>query len=499
MAELDPTDLYMRSRGDDWVYLCDDTHPTSYSGCVDDASAISEQEIAEFVRYSNPELFTKLEGVRLASSHLRSDDEETDAAAAEHDRAVVADSQYQKSLSQHDMTKAASTEESHWAVKEANLPPCTTSEEVEELDCTERFVVLDERYVFTLKYHTDTNATYHCSYSTCQHTMSIIPLGDIYGVYQASGGNSALHPDDPETVLFCQNCIQELLLLAEEGQAHEMPPQFVDGSCDRQSILNAAEKIHPCLTPKQSFFTYLPEAPTLEPGEGSNSVKGLRRHRQKQYEIDGVLRRLKEAHRVKILRQRHRRQMKHSELKIQTPSDIEPYRERYKKQGLEWSDRKDQADELILSKSSLAHHEVTLNVIDESFKDNDASSCYCRESNEVNAMVRCSSHPCMFGRIHLRCSGLTKMLEVSEKYMCHHCTGGDPVVFRRRGGRVSVKVESEEDRQQSDALISKACVTSLHENHDSSTKGNELGGVPKEFQSCSGWVAVNNSKPLPIR
>jgi len=142
MAELDPTDLYMRSRGDDWVYLCDDTHPTSYSGCVDDASAISEQEIAEFVRYSNPELFKKLEGVRLASSHLHSDDEMTNAAAAatEQGRAVEADLQDEGSLVQHDMTKAASTEESQSAVKEAGL--CTTSAEGVESDGTEQFVML---------------------------------------------------------------------------------------------------------------------------------------------------------------------------------------------------------------------------------------------------------------------------------------------------------------------------------------------------------------------
>ncbi|KIV81571.1 hypothetical protein PV11_03746 [Exophiala sideris] len=492
MAELDPTDLYMRSRGDDWVYLCDDTHPTSYSGCVDDASAISEQEVAEFVRYSNPELFKKLKGVRVASSHLRSDDEVEDAAADEQGQAVKVDSQLRRTLSQHDTTKAASTEESPSAIKEAGLPLCTASEGAEELDDTEHFVMLDEHCVFSLKYHTDPDVTYYCSYPTCQHTMNIIPLGDIYGVYQTSNGNSALHPNDPTAVLFCQNCIQELLKRAEEGQTHEIPPQFVDGSCDRQFILKAAEKIHPSLTPKQSFFSYLPEGPTLEPGEGSNSVKGLRRRRQKQYEIDGVLRRLREDHHLRNLRRMHKRQVKPAQLRIQTPFDIEPYRERYKKQGLEWSDRTEQDGERRASKTSSTHEEVARDIVDGSVEDNDASTCYCGEPNDSRGMVQCSSNSCMFGRVHLRCSGLSKMLDVSERYLCHNCTGGDPVVLRRRRTQVL------KDRRQSNVLVSEGDL-SMDKIDDSSMKVEEVRDEPEGPQRRSEWVAVNTSKPLPMR
>lgn len=358
--------------------------------------------------------------------------------------------------------------------------------------------MLDERYVFTLKYHTDQNATYHCSYPTCQHQMNIIPLGDIYGVYQASRENN-VSSDDPETVLFCHDCIQELLMLAEEGQAYANPPHFVDGACDSQSILDAAERIHPSLTPKQSFFTYLPEGPTLEPGEGSNSVKGLRRRRQKQYEIDRVLRRLREDRRVKILRQKHRPQVKPSGLKIETPSDIEPYRDRYKKQGLEWNDRTEQGEERKLSKTTSPNDGRTEGVVDEVLEDDDASTCYCREPNEAEGMVQCSSHSCMFGWIHLRCSGLIKMLDVSEKYMCHSCTGGDPLLFRLRRNPVASKIESGKCRRRSDVSDSEGYVTSLRQNKLATTNGEGVGGEVKRSQSYSRWVAVNSSKSLPMR
>lgn len=144
MAVLDPTDLYMRSRGDDWVYFSEDTHPTSYSGCVDDASAISEQEIAEFVRYANPGLFEKLKGVRFASTHLHpeQDAKPTDAVATYQHQVLETDSRGRRLLFQGDSIKTACTEESESSVEEAGLPLSIGSGDGEELGRAEQSFML---------------------------------------------------------------------------------------------------------------------------------------------------------------------------------------------------------------------------------------------------------------------------------------------------------------------------------------------------------------------
>lgn len=321
---------------------------------------------------------------------------------------------------------------------------------------------------------------------------------------EAWSENSVLLNDDPATVYLCHDCLQEVLVeQIEEEKVHKMLPRLVDGSCDRQSILKSAEKMHPCLTPKQSFFTYLPEGPTLEPGEGSNSVKGLRRRRQKQYEIDKILRRLRYDQRVRMLRLKSRREVKASDLKTQTPFDIDPYRERYKKQGLEWNDRSGQGEERKASKTSSMHEKVAKGAVDHSLGGEDAFTCYCRESNDGEALIQCSSGSCMFGWIHFRCSGLNEMPDTSEShYVCQHCTGDYPMLTRSRRDPMSLMVKHGDDGPQTDPWDSDCYVASLSEDEDSSTNGGEPGDETEESQREANpfeWIAVNTPKSLPMR
>jgi hypothetical protein len=80
---LAPTDLYMKSRNGDWVYMCENASQSSYSGSVDSDSEITEPQIANFIQWSNPELFKKLGGMPVTSSHLPEDGEADKNAAVE--------------------------------------------------------------------------------------------------------------------------------------------------------------------------------------------------------------------------------------------------------------------------------------------------------------------------------------------------------------------------------------------------------------------------------
>lgn len=75
--------------------MCENASQSSYSGCVDTDSEITEPQIAKFIQWSNPELFVKLGGMRVASSHLPEDgDEDMDiAATSQADEDIEADAE----------------------------------------------------------------------------------------------------------------------------------------------------------------------------------------------------------------------------------------------------------------------------------------------------------------------------------------------------------------------------------------------------------------------
>lgn len=78
-------DVRRKSRDDKWVYFCQNSCLTSYSGCVDEYSSLTEQGISEFIRYGNPSLYEKLQGLQLPSSHLNSDGTEKKHGSLDED------------------------------------------------------------------------------------------------------------------------------------------------------------------------------------------------------------------------------------------------------------------------------------------------------------------------------------------------------------------------------------------------------------------------------
>lgn len=69
---MSPRKLYSVSNGD--VYFGQSTCLSSWAGVVDNEFSISEKDIAEFVRGSNPELYVRLHGLPLKSSSLKDDE-----------------------------------------------------------------------------------------------------------------------------------------------------------------------------------------------------------------------------------------------------------------------------------------------------------------------------------------------------------------------------------------------------------------------------------------
>ena len=63
-----------RRRRKESVYFCENACASSWSGCVDEDSLLTEQEIAELIRYGNPGLYEKLGGLTRTSTYLASDE-----------------------------------------------------------------------------------------------------------------------------------------------------------------------------------------------------------------------------------------------------------------------------------------------------------------------------------------------------------------------------------------------------------------------------------------
>lgn len=71
-SELSP--LGRRGVDQDLVYFCENACLSSFSGCIDEDSTMTEQDIVGYILHSNPKLHKKLNGLRLPSSHLSSDE-----------------------------------------------------------------------------------------------------------------------------------------------------------------------------------------------------------------------------------------------------------------------------------------------------------------------------------------------------------------------------------------------------------------------------------------
>lgn len=69
---MSPRKLY--SVSNDEVYFGQSACLSSWAGVVDNEFSISEKDIAEFVRGSNPQLYARLHGLPLKSSSLKDDE-----------------------------------------------------------------------------------------------------------------------------------------------------------------------------------------------------------------------------------------------------------------------------------------------------------------------------------------------------------------------------------------------------------------------------------------
>lgn len=298
----------------------------------------------------------------------------------------------------------------------------------------------------------------------------------------------------PNPFYLCLGCFQ-LVVGNEPTRENEQKtfPYNLDGACDREQIIKAAEKLHPPLTPNEHFFTYLPEGPTLEPGEGSNSKKGLRRRRQKQYEIVRIHEELKEmnhGHTCQQVQQDYDESDREPDLRIVPPVPYEPYRHRYKKQGLEWKNRLDHVREQESERVSEFEDEAgspesgAIKVI---LKEEPRATCYCDETLFEEKMIRCSSVSCLYGWIHLRCSDLAEISQASENYVCPRC-------------RICAAEQTESTLEV--GTIRRSSSVDMSEGYEASISGNEQSSDDDQLDQddadddqhvpqVSAWVAIN--------
>jgi hypothetical protein len=202
-------------------------------------------------------------------------------------------------------------------------------------------------------------------------------------------------------------------------RAEQQGAMGFDGKVDRDDILRAAEKFHPALKQKDLWKMYLPQDSTPDPGVCSNSQRGLRLRRQKQFDILRIVQDVQQDERERAFRTivERERQKKQSNLKITRPIGVERYyRDQYKKQGREWNDghRRHSDDQDI--------HEGTpqkrLSLPEASLPD---VHCYCQQPDDEDIMVVCGGDACMFGLIHLRCSGLDELPASEGSFLCEYC------------------------------------------------------------------------------
>lgn len=234
-----------------------------------------------------------------------------------------------------------------------------------------------------------------------------------------------LHTEEPRTVYYCFDCLQTVLkheFKVEMG--HQLLPQFVDGTREKEKMLKSAEKIHPPLKRKELKWMYFPEEPPLSPGKESNSEKGSRLRRQKQYEIERIL---EEVEQKDLRNREYMRTVEDTDsgslgLLITHRRDLSPFRDRYKKQGLEFQEIHGQSGSAETPKTT---QKATLDNVDAS-EDEVALRCFCKEPADDDGMVQCSSTSCMFGAIHLRCSGVEGRVGITaEAFVCKYCRGDD--------------------------------------------------------------------------
>lgn len=328
---------------------------------------------------------------------------------------------------------------------------------------------------------------HRCS-TACGGLTYIIPH-ESTSLSMADNVENDLQETRTNSVYLCLDCVQ-LASPSEPAGENERKvfPYNIDGACEKDQIMEAAEKLHPLLKQKEVFCIYLPEGPTLEPGKGSNCKQGLRLRRQKQYDVIKIheeLGKINSGHNCQHI------DLNNDELglRILSPVLFEGYRESYKKQGLEWKNRMDHVKDLEVEHISESECEdepksgMTKRVLEEI-----RATCYCDKTLFHEKMIRCSSASCLYVWLHLRCAGLTEIPQDCEDYLCPRCTE-----------LAAERLESSFE----DGPIHRSSSVGCSEGYEASISGNEQSSGDEELAQdgaengqyvsrASGWVAVNN-------
>lgn len=289
---------------------------------------------------------------------------------------------------------------------------------------------------------------------------------------------------------YCIDCLDDIIKIHVDAVLEvENTTQYVSGSLDgtlnQEDVIQAAERLHPALKDKEMWKMYYPTEPPLDAGEGSNSKKGLRLRRQKQYEIKRILQKVRNDECSVACRPET---VKPGSLVLVRPRNLPPYSDRYKKQGREWSDR-----------SSHEKTPISPRVLDQPIS-NDKMSCYCCEPGDWASMVKCSSDKCMFGLIHLRCTDLKHMPSEEDQFLCQYCQG--EVRGNGNGKKIKSTKESIQDRTWADMTPSDADneesemeqVETAHitNKQDEDVEYHEYDSSNDCTTTASGFVAVNS-------
>ncbi|EXJ95126.1 hypothetical protein A1O1_00245 [Capronia coronata CBS 617.96] len=408
-----PTPSRQRTADPDWAYFCENACLSSFSGCVDEDSTMTEQEISNYILYSKPELHERLDGIPLPSSYLPTDEYNNGRLSEQHQRGGDIDRTMSSSL--HEQPGGTAEVSVSQSVDDNQLQPIETNAE------GQAFEFVFDGYRFALHRHSDLDMVYCCSYPTCRNPMNVIPLGECYGSVtdEASNQSRTYFEEYPRTVYYCFDCLEQVLNHEFEIEmAHEILPQLVDGTHDNEMTLELAEKLHPLLDSKKFKWMYFPQEPPLTPGKDSNSKKGSLLRRQKQYEIERIIKDLEGqlVGKEEYLMPTRDAGSQSPDLRIHKRHDLSPFRDRYKKQGLEYCDLHDHSESGGSDAKKRPHTPDGAGRHDSS-----ALRCFCTEPPDDDGMVHCSSTSCMFGAIHLRCSGLDNVACAQEGFVCKYC------------------------------------------------------------------------------
>ncbi|KIW18976.1 hypothetical protein PV08_03265 [Exophiala spinifera] len=511
MSLLPPPGVYRRGRYSDSVYLCGGSSAKSFSGRLLEEHRISEAHIRNFVWWSNSSLFHKLNKLPLASSHLPGGYETESQLALPEEKEEYGTLDYNplSSSAEEAMSRDRVVHEVEPTVEMKKDPSRPDFNLPSKLDTPDGRST-DGRSADILHKQNDSDRVCHRCSTACADLTYIIQHENNLASMTDDVGND-MQKVPPNTGCLCLDCIQ---LMMERKPAcenkQEISPYNMDGACEREKILEAAEKLHPPLTEKEIFFNYLPEAPTLEPGEGSNSVKGVRLRRQKQYEIVRIQQQLEEMDHAHIVQSLYREDSEADDsqsedgkpdLRLVPPVPYEPYRHRYRKQGLEWKNRLDHLREQETEPQTEEETGQSSECDGESDPESGANklipseeirpTCWCLQTLYHEKMIRCSSVACPYGFIHLRCSDLEELPKPIEEYVCPRCT---KCAFEGAGSTLEEGSISRSSTVGSIVGTPRGYEASISTNEQSSDdEGLDQDDAENDdhVPQVSGWVAVN--------